>query len=132
MQPSFTLVKKGYDPIEVDEYINKLEATIREYKEKDNAIRDAFVNAQIAADNLVKEAEIKSQDMLHDASLKLNDMRNLLETQTKITKEFEDDYKALVNKYIKEFNSQDAFKIYSQINDLENKIVSLQGANLNS
>ena len=126
MQTSFTLVKKGYDPSEVDEYINKLEATIKEYKEKDNAIKDAFINAQIAADNLIKEAQIKSQDMIHDASLKLNDMRNLLAMQTKITKEFEQDYKALVNKYIKEFNSEDTFKIYSQINDLENKIVSLQ------
>jgi len=56
---SFSIVKRGYDPHEVDSYIERLEQIIKSYKDKDNSINNAIVSAQVAADNILKNAHLE-------------------------------------------------------------------------
>ena len=58
MSEKFTIVKRGYDTSEVEQYITQLETVIRGYKEKDNAINSALISAQIAANNILRNGEI--------------------------------------------------------------------------
>lgn len=126
MLDKFSYVKKGYDPYEVDAYIEKMEEMLKSYKQKDNAINNAIVSAQIAADNIIREAQLKSSQMMGDTQSKLEQMKNLLAMQKGIVDSFNNDYNELVEKYLSNLDGNDMFKIYSKINSLEEKINSLK------
>ena len=97
MPEKFTLVRKGYDPAAVDEYVKRtdehieklqdiardyktefeeMEESVNAYKEKETAINNAFVNAQISADNILADAKSAAEDIIGDAraqAQKIND-----------------------------------------------------------
>lgn len=122
----FSYVKKGYDPTQVDEYIEKMEEILKSYKQKDNAINNAIISAQVAADNIICEANVKANQMLSQTQEKLEQMQSILTQQKNIIDSFNNDYKALVRKYLSNIDENDMFKMYSKINSLEEKINSLK------
>lgn len=122
----FPIVKKGYDPYTVETYLTNLQETLKNYQQKDNVINNAIVSAQVAADNIIHEANVKSAKMLADTEAKLEQMQNLLSTQANIIKTFENDYKELVKKYLSNFDANDVLKISSKINNIGEKINSLK------
>ncbi len=133
MTNGFTIVKKGYDPNEVDSYINKLLLQLNEYKEKSSAINKAIINAQIAADNIVKEAHIQTENILNEAK---ENARNLqqstlnqiagiktnISNQKRILREFQNDYDNFMKKYFSPINLEATDEIFSKLNKLENLI----------
>lgn len=125
----FPIVKKGYDPYTVETYLTNLQETLKNYQQKDNVINNAIVSAQIAADNIIHEANVKSAKMLADTEAKLEQMQNLLASQENIIKNFENDYNKLVKKYLSNFDTNDVLKISSKINDIGEKINSLKFSN---
>lgn len=122
----FPIVKKGYDPHAVEAHISLLQKKIESYQQKDNVINNAIVSAQIAADNIIHEAHIKSEKILADTESKLKQMKNLLANQENIIKNFENDYNELVKKYLPNFDGNDVLKIFSKINNIGEKISSLK------
>ena len=126
MDKEFNIVKKGYSPEEVDEYIKSLEAKIEEYKEKDASITNAIVNAQVAADNIIRNAKFEAEEIRNSAVNELSLIYNSIEEQKLIVKDFQNHYIELVNKYLKEVNHTDFLKIFGHINELENYISSLK------
>ncbi len=122
----FPIVKKGYDPHTVEAHISLLQKKIESYQQKDNVINNAIVSAQIAADNIIHEAHIKSEKILADTESKLKQMKNLLANQENIIKNFENDYNELVKKYLPNFDGNDVLKIFSKINNIGEKISSLK------
>lgn len=122
----FPIVKKGYDPYTVETYLTNLQETLKNYQQKDNVINNAIVSAQIAADNIIHEANVKSAKMLADTEAKLEQMQNLLSAQANIIKNFENDYNELVKKYLTNFDGNDVLKIFSKINNIGEKINSLK------
>ncbi len=128
MDKEFNIVKKGYSPEEVDEYIKSLEAKIEEYKEKDTSITNAIVNAQVAADNIIRNAKFEAEEIRNSAVNELSLIYNSIEEQKLIVKDFQNHYIELVNKYLKEVNHTDFLKIFGHINELENYISSLKKA----
>ena len=125
MPTSFSYVKKGYNPVEVDNYIETLENVVKSYKEKDSAIKNAIINAQIAADNIIKDAEKRSNDMSVQAIKKVELIRNSISAQRNLVKSFQDDYNTLVNKYVSNFNQKDVLPVYASISELEEYLTSL-------
>ncbi|MCL2015558.1 MAG: DivIVA domain-containing protein [Defluviitaleaceae bacterium] len=88
MPDKFYIVKKGYDPIAVDEHIKRcdeymshLEETIKEYKlkiktledrlntyiTKEAAINNAIINSQISADNMLLNAKNAAETIVQNA-----------------------------------------------------------------
>ena len=120
----FTMVKKGYDPNEVEKYLGQLERTIEEYKARDSAISSAILNAQIAADNIIRNAHVHADEMRNNAVVLLDEIHNSVQKQKLIVDNFKLEYTALVNKYLSEPSGQDFLNIYGRINDLENYIAS--------
>ena len=125
MATSFTYVKKGYNPIEVDNYIETLENVIKSYKEKDASIKNAIINAQIAADHIVEEAKIRSDDLSLQAMQKVEAIRSSIEKQRSFVKTFQEEYNILVQKYVHDFNAKDILPVYGSINELEDYLASL-------
>ncbi|MCL1994812.1 MAG: DivIVA domain-containing protein [Defluviitaleaceae bacterium] len=121
----FTQVKKGYNPEEVDKYIGKLERTVDEYKEKDTAIAKAILSAQVAADNIIKNANAQAEDILANASSRLININKSIDKQKELIKNLQADYEGLLNKYLKDTRATDFLDVFASINELENYIVSV-------
>lgn len=121
----FTIIKRGYDPEEVDKYVGKLERELDEYKEKDSAIANAILNAQIAADNIVRNANVQSEEIVSKALTHLEYIGNSIYKQKEIVKELQGEYDTLVNKYLKNIQSKDFLDVFSSINELQSYLSSI-------
>ena len=115
--------------MEVDQYITQLEAVIRSYKEKDSAINNALISAQIMANNIINDANKNAGVMKVGAVTKLDAIIASIAVQKRMVKDFHDDYNRLVSKYLTEFNDSDILNLYSRIHDLEEYMLSLAADN---
>ncbi len=136
MEQEFTVVKKGYDPNEVDEYINKLEEVIKSYKEKDVSIKNAIISAQVAADNIVKNAELEANEIVRTAENEADERRTEtvsvltvlsedIKRQKGMIKDFQEDYNGLMKKYFTDFNNREFLSLFEKINGLEESLLAL-------
>lgn len=117
---NFTIVKKGYAPNEVDEYISKLEEIIKSYKDKDIAIKNAIISAQVAADNIIKNAELQAASYKLKAIEDLESIQDGILSQKDTLNTFKNDYDELIKKYLLTIN-QDDINILNQKIDTINK-----------
>jgi cell division septum initiation protein DivIVA len=128
----FSIVKKGYNPSEVDSYINTLDMVLKSYKEKDLSIKNAILNSQIAADNIVRNAEISAEQTVKNAERQANEMRAEAVRQLDAIREsvirqklflndFNRDYNTLVDKYLvnNNNNNQEISNIAARIDELD-------------
>lgn len=126
MPDKFNYVKRGYDPSEVDSYVNSLENVLKSYKEKDSAIKNALINAQIAADNIVKNAEIEVENSKRKAVSQLEIIYHSIAKQKSLLDNLKSDYHKLASAYIKEVDEHDFQPVYTQIAELETFLNSLK------
>ena len=126
MQELFNIVKKGYDQDEVDNYIMTLEALIKSYKDKDDTIKNAIINAQIAADNIIKNAEIEGDRIKKRAIRLLAEIQTSIESQKRIARDFQEEYNRLANKYLQNIGNSEIEKLVGKIVELEDYVASMQ------
>ena len=119
MSEKFELVKKGYDPKEVDVYIRALEVELRSYKDRDEVIRNAIVSAQQAADNIIQNAKNQARHMRENTAKQLEDISISIAAQRQMLSAFVREYEVLVSKYLKPIDNADFAAIYSKIDSLE-------------
>jgi len=124
----FSYVKRGYDPEEVDKYISTLEQVIKSYKEKDNAIKNAIISAQVAADNMIKNARAQADEYKMQISRELEKAREEVARQRMRIQAFQDVYSGLVRKYLLEIESNDMSSLYHRLDDIERMLVHLMDA----
>lgn len=66
---TFTFNKKGgYEPAEVDAYINSLEKQLKEYENQASAINKAIISAQMASDKMIKQANEETSAVIKKAT----------------------------------------------------------------
>ena len=122
MPDRFNYVKKGYDPEQVDTYIETLEQVVKSYKDKDSAIKNAIISAQMAADNIVKNAHLQVAESRTQALSQIQSIiASIAEQRTKV-KEFQEEYSNMVQKYLIDFNEVDMNRIFNKITELEQLI----------
>ena len=126
MPDKFAYVKRGYDPVEVDKRIAELENIIKGYNEKDAAIKNALVNAQVAADNITKNAELEVADSRTRLVAQLEGIYKSVSQQKELMDGFRRDYKRLIERYLKEVDEYNFNTVYEQITGLENYLASLK------
>jgi hypothetical protein len=122
MPDRFNYVKKGYDPEQVDNYIETLEQVVKSYKDKDSAIKNAIISAQMAADNIVKNAHVQVAESRTQALSQIQSIIASISEQRNKVKEFQEEYINMVQKYLIDFSEVDMNKIYSKITELEQLI----------
>lgn len=119
MTDRFTYVKRGYDPEEADLYIETLERELKGYKEKDNSIRNAILNAQIAADSIILNAKNESRAIRENALMHVREIQASVSTQRAMLNEFHREYTQLLDKYLHRVRSDDFDIVLQKINELE-------------
>ena len=123
----FSYTKRGYNPEEVDAYINTLEQVIKSYKDKDNAIKNAIISAQVAADNIMKNAQAQANDYKIILRRQLQGVKDSLEKQRAEVRQFNEAYNAMLKKYLKDVDGADIDSIDNKLKAMENSINSLGG-----
>jgi len=126
MPDRFGYVKQGYSPAEVDSYVDSLENVIKSYKEKDSAIKNAIISAQVAAENIIKNAELEAQEMKRKTMSDLKFISDSIVKQKEHIKNFQNDYSAMFSKYMKKFDEGDLINVYSAVNEMESYLFSLK------
>ncbi|MBE6011049.1 MAG: hypothetical protein E7234_00650 [Lachnospiraceae bacterium] len=119
MPAFFNTVRNGYNPEEVDKHIQNLESIIESYREKDGAISNAIVNAQIAADNIIKNSELAAKEMRKNAVDQLDVIADSIEKQRQIILEFKSEYNLFVEKYVKKINDEEFDQMLKRVEDLD-------------
>ena len=122
MPDKFNYVKKGYDPEEVDTYIETLEQVVKSYKEKDSAIKNAIISAQMAADNIVKNAHLQVAESRTQALSQIQNIIASIAEQRNKVKEFQTEYTNMIQKYLIDFSEVDMNQIFNMITELEQLI----------
>ena len=116
---SFSIVKRGYNPQEVDEYIETLEQVIKSYKDKDNAIKNAIISAQVAADNILKNTHLEAAEYKANTLAQLRHIYDSVEIQRSHLQAFHDDYAEMLRKYLQQIEASDLNLVYERIDELE-------------
>ncbi|MCL1988081.1 MAG: DivIVA domain-containing protein [Firmicutes bacterium] len=116
---SFSIVKRGYNPQEVDEYIETLENVIKSYKDKDNAIKNAIISAQVAADNILQNTHMEISDYKATTLHLLKSIYDSIDVQRSRLQEFKNEYTEMLNKYLHTFESADMEDVSKHIDELE-------------
>ncbi|MCL1843732.1 MAG: DivIVA domain-containing protein [Defluviitaleaceae bacterium] len=122
----FTYVKRGYDPEEVDRYIATLEQVIKSYKEKDNAIKNAIISAQVAADNMVKNARAQADEYKGRISKELEKVTEEVARQRVRIQAFQDVYAGMVRKYLTEPDESDVSDLMKRLDDVDKLVERLK------
>ena len=123
----FTIVRRGYDPEEVDKYVSTLEQVIKSYKDKDNAIKNAIISAQVAADNMVKNAKMQADEYKAQIVRELGKVSIEVERQRVKLQAFNDIYTSLVRKYLTEPRENDMRDLFARLDDVDKIINILRG-----
>ena len=119
MPDRFVYVKRGYDPDEADSYIESLEGVIKSYKEKDAAIKNAILNAQIAADNIILNAKNRAETLSAEGVGKIKDLLNSIVSEKTMLNEFTAEYDAFMKKYVKLMEGDDIRSIIEKLAVIE-------------
>lgn len=133
MSYDFQIVRKGYNPEEVDNYIEELENRLNEYKEKSSTINKAIINAQIAADNIIKAAHSETEKILSQAKKEAAELKQATINQIKYLKlnianqknlinNFRKDYEFLTEKYLNPLVTSDTDKVFDKLTEIEQAI----------
>jgi len=133
MHDNFNYVKKGYDPISVDAYVDSMEASLKAYTEKEATINKAIIsaqasadilinNAQNTADNIILNAKTQARDMLKNYEGQVSDLMKLLNTQRHFLKNFQQEYNMLVSKYLRDIGDTDIAILYNTIDNMEENL----------
>ena len=118
-------MKRGYDPEAVDKHISTLMQVIKSYKEKDNAIKNAIISAQVAADNMLKNARLQAEDHKNQINQELEKIRQEVERQRMRLHAFQDVYTGLVRKYLTTLEDNDMADLHNRLDDIDRLIVRL-------
>ena len=111
MDGKFTIVKKGYHTVEVDDYINSLEAIIKSYKDKEAAIQNALINAEISAQAIIGSAKNEALEIIKNVNGQIEAAACSISAQKNIIEAFKEDYIALVMKHLQKMNSEEMTQI---------------------
>jgi len=119
MSGRFNIVKKGYDPTEVEYHIASLEAQLKTYREKDAIINQAIISAQAAADSIVINAKNQGRTIREDIAKQLEDVSLSVTTTRLLMNNFISEYNTIVSKYLKVIDNDDFKSISEKVDSME-------------
>jgi len=122
MSDRFEYVKRGYNPIAVDEYIETLETVLKSYKEKDAAIKNAILNAQLAADNIIQNSKIRSEEIKSTSAKQLSDLTDSIMTHRENIRNFKNEYNDLMRRYLTNINESEFSEMEARLGNLEDSL----------
>ncbi len=125
----FTIVRRGFEPREVDTYIVSLESQIEkrdkkieEYRSREDAISRAVVEAQMMADSIIEKAKEEASRLKEEATARLESLRaEALQLRNSLT-EFQESYNRILRRYLYSSHCDDLRKLYDRLDELLSEI----------
>ncbi|QUH30391.1 hypothetical protein [Vallitalea guaymasensis] len=122
MSNSFSIIKKGYSPQEVDDFIMELEDAIDDYKLKEQYISQALVESHITSKQIIEEAEIRAFEIEKDALIQLEHLKHELDNTKKKLETFKNDYDIFIEHFKNSFTDTELQTILDTIDEIDNII----------
>lgn len=118
MNRVFPIVRKGYDQQEVKRYIEELENSLSYYKERESAITKAVINAEVTAENIVEDAELKAKEIEREAHMRLGEIKEkTVEVKEKL-EIFQKKYNMLIQDYLVTLRSDELVELFNDLDDI--------------
>ena len=121
----FTIVRRGFDTTEVDSYIAGLENEIEKrdkaiarYREQEDAINRAVIEAQLTADSILKKANEDAARIHSDAASELGAIRAAALKLRSNLAEFQESYNRLLRRYLYTGHCEDMTQIYDRLDSV--------------
>ncbi len=118
MNQSFTVVKKGYDQKEVTKYILQLESELNRYKEKEEHISKALVEAQSSSTRIIQDAELQAKNIEINALAQLEHLRNQIQSTKEKLENFQIRYNQFIQRFTLSFNDDDLNSLFSALDTI--------------
>lgn len=133
MSQKFAVVRRGYDPVEVDSYIHELESIVSQrnqeltnYREKEAAINASVIEAKQLADKITKDAELQAEEtrkkaeldaakMHSDAVDKMQDIRDKACAMRDKLDQFKNAYNQILQQYLLAARSKDMTALFDDL-----------------
>ncbi|MFP4697651.1 MAG: DivIVA domain-containing protein [Eubacteriales bacterium] len=122
MPKTFPVLKKGYDPQEVDNYISKLEQELNDFKQREQAISHAIMDAQVTSKKIVKAAKDEAGQIQKEAILQLDSIRRKVSYIKQKIETFQASYNQFIERFTVNINQDDINKLYHQLDELSNSL----------
>lgn len=119
MSKTFTFIRRGgYDPQEVDDYIERLEKELESFHQREQMISNSIMDAQLTANKIIKKAEDEANHIQKDAILQLDSIRRKVSFIKLKIESFQTSYNQFIEKFTTGINHEDINKLYDQLDDL--------------
>ncbi len=118
MSKNFTIVRKGYSPEEVEARIHQLETELHAYKQKEQAIPHAIINAQLTADRIIETADQQAAQMRKQVVKQMEQVKKMLHDAKERVETFQEQYNHMISRYIIEFNEKDFAALYRELDEI--------------
>lgn len=133
MSQKFAVVRRGYDPVEVDSYIHELETIVSQrnqeltdYREKEAAINASVIEAKQLADKITKDAEAQADEtrkkaeedavkMHTDAVANMQDIRDKACAMRDKLEQFKNAYNQILQQYLLMARSKDMTALFDDL-----------------
>ena len=133
MSQKFAVVRRGYDPVEVDSYIHELEAIVSQrnqeltdYREKEAAINASVIEAKQLAEKITKDAETQADEtrkqaeedaikMHNDAVARMQDIRDKACAMRDKLDQFKNAYNQILQQYLLAARSKDMTALFDDL-----------------
>ena len=122
----FNTMRNGYNIEEVNAYIATIESALAEYREKDSAITNTMINAQIAADNIIKNAHLEAKGIRQETVGHLESVAESLDQQRRMITCFERDYKELTERYLNNVEETHFKEALCKVDELDSCLNALK------
>ena len=126
---SFTTVRRGFDPAQVEQYIRELEATLSkkeqqltDYQNKENAITKAVVEAQLTADSVIRAANDEAEKLKMEAAAELEDVKQKATALRQNLIAFQQEYNRILQQYLVAVRCTDMVEIFDRLDALLAKL----------
>lgn len=118
MRTTFTTVKRGYDPLEVDRYISRLEEELTTFRTNQTAIANALIHSENAAQKIINDAHKDAEKLQKESEEKLLELQKKIKHMRMKLDSFQSNYNQLMHKYIVTMNTEDFNELFDSLDQL--------------
>lgn len=122
MRNNFTVVKKGYDPVEVESYISRLEEELTQFRSTQAAIANALIHSENAAQIIINEAQQHSEKLRKESEESLLELQKKIKHMRMKLDSFQSTYNQLMHKYIVSVNNEDFNELFDSLDKISDSL----------
>ena len=126
---TFTFCRRGYDPAEVDPYIQELQAVINNqaaklsaFQEKEAAINRSVIDAQLLAEDIHSKALTEATELRQKTLDELGDIKNQVLALHQKLLAFQSEYTRILQQYLVSLRCEEMTSLFKDIDSFMKKL----------